>query len=188
MDILIKEEFELRKDDIIDKIESGALFIHPTDTIYGIGCNALLSSAVKKVREIKGRPKTPFSVIAPSKQWIFDNHNITKEGEKWIKKLPAPLTLILKRKNTKLAEEVAPGINTLGIRIPNHWFSDFVHELGFPVVTTSANIVGENFMTSLDDLDPKIKQCMAFIVYEDKKKGRPSKVIDLTDGKKVIKR
>ncbi|MDP7180192.1 MAG: L-threonylcarbamoyladenylate synthase [Candidatus Woesearchaeota archaeon] len=188
MKILTKDEVKLEKNDLVDQIKEGAVFIHPTDTIYGIGCNAVDSNAVKKVRELKGRVKNPFSVIAPSKNWIYKNFEVSPEAKKWVEKLPGPYTLILKRKDGKIAESVAPGLDTLGIRIPDHWFSDVVKELGFPIITTSANKVSENFMTSMEDLNSQIKEGMDFIVYEDKKKGRPSKIVDLTGDVKVIER
>ena len=166
MEILTKDEFDINKNEIFDKIRDGSIFIHPTDTIYGIGCNALDSKSVKKIRLIKGRATTPFSIIAPSKKWICDNFEIKQHAKEWIEKLPGALTLILKKKDGKVAEEVAPGLNTLGIRIPNHWLSSAITELGFPVVTTSANKVGEDFMTSLDDLDISIKEHIDFIIYE----------------------
>ena len=87
--------------------------------------------------------------------------------------------LILKSKNA-VAENVAPGLDTLGVRIPEHWFSKIVEESGVPVVTTSANKAGGDFMTSLDDLDDGIKPKLEFVVYEGEKHGRPSKIIDLT--------
>jgi|TARA_B100001971_G_C18209168_1_gene549532 L-threonylcarbamoyladenylate synthase len=188
MEILTKEEFELEKNDILERIRDGAIFIHPTDTIYGIGCSALDENAVKMVREIKGRVSNPFSIIAPSKKWIYDNLEINDSVKEWVEKLPGPLTLILKRNDGKLAEGVAPGLNTLGVRIPNHWFSSLIKELGSPIITTSANKVNENFMTSLDNIDAVIKEKVDFIIYEGEKHGKPSKLVDLTKEVEIIER
>ena len=184
----MKEEVGLKTDDIKESIVLGKLFIHPTDTIYGIGCNARSSSAVKEVRKVKQREKTPFSVMAPSKQWIKENFEITKQAEKWLDKLPGPYTLILKKKNpTCVAAEVAPGLDTVGVRIPDHWFAKIVEELKIPIITTSANQTGKTFMTSLEDIDPEVEKGMHFAIYEGEKKGRPSKIIDLTKDKEEIK-
>lgn len=181
MDVLTKEEFMLRKKELLRLINEGALFIHPTDTIYGIGCDATDSRAVNAVREVKDRWHNPLSVIAPSKQWIRENCELTKHGEVWMEKLPGPYTLILRLKNKRaVAEEVNLGSGTLGVRIPEHWFSGVAGEAGVPIVTTSANIHGQHFMTSLEDLSPKIQAKMSFAVYEGVKTGRPSKLIDLT--------
>ena len=71
MKVMTKDEVNVNFDDIKDMIEDGAVFIHPTDTIYGIGCDATNKEAVKKARDIK-KSKQPFSVIAPSKDWIYE--------------------------------------------------------------------------------------------------------------------
>jgi len=188
MQIIIKEEFGLQKDAIVEEIGEGAIFIHPTDTIYGIGGSALLNDIAKEIRNIKKSYKQPFSVIAPSKQWIRENCIVPKEAVEWLVKLPGPYTLIFKRKKQNcVAEQVAPGLNTLGVRIPKHWFSRAVEEMGFPVITTSANITNNDFMTSLENLDVEIKKKLDFIIYEGEKKGRPSKIIDFTKEKTEIK-
>ncbi len=186
MKILTKDEVNVNKEVILEVMKNGALFIHPTDTIYGIGCNAKEEEFVDEVREIKGRPESPFSVIAPSKDWIKKNCVVNEEVEKWLKKLPGPYTLILKAKNG-VANNVAPGIDTLGVRIPDHWFSKLVGELGLPVVTTSANKAGGDFMTSLESLDDEIKPKIEFVIYEDEKHGRPSKIVDLSGEEAVVK-
>ena len=188
MRILNFEELKMEKPSIIDAVARGAVFIHPTDTIYGIGCNAQLSSAVKKVRKLKARGSNPFSVIAPSLEWIHENCVVTKEGEEWLEKLPGPYTLIFKLKNNCVAKEVNPGLKTLGIRIPNHWIRKVVAEAEIPVVTTSVNRANEDYMNSLEELDPLIKGCVDFVLYEGKKEGKPSKIIDLTEAVRVIER
>lgn len=186
-ELITPEEFKIMKDDLFSRILKGVLFIHPTDTIYGIGCSANLSDSVKKVRKIKQRHDLPFSVIAPSKDWIRENCIVDSKAEKWIEKLPGPYTLILKTKAHCVAPEVSLGKDSLGIRIPAHWFAKTVEEIGFPIVTTSANISGSSFMTSMENLDSQIKKHMSFIIYEGEKQGRPSTLVDLTGKKPEIK-
>jgi len=189
MKILNKEEFEKEKESIKTKLkEENIVFIYPTDTIYGIGCNALDKEAVSRIRKMKMRSKSPFSVIAPSKEWIDENFEINKNSKVWIKRLPGPYTLILRSKTRCVADNVAPDLDTLGIRIPDHWISDFVNETGIPIITTSTNKSGAGIMTSLDDLDEDIKIKVDFIIYEGPIKGNPSKLIDLTDDVSVIER
>ena len=187
MQALTKDEFNYRKTEILKKINEGKLFIYPTDTIYGIGCNALNKDAVKKIREVKGRPNHPFSIIAPSKEWIHENCVVSREAKEWIEKLPGAYTLVLKLKNKgAVSEEVAPGLDSVGIRMPDHWFTKAVGEINAPVISTSANLVGEDYMTSIDDLHTDIKSKMDFMIYEGDKKGRPSTIVDLTEDKKKI--
>jgi L-threonylcarbamoyladenylate synthase len=189
MEILNKDEYKLRKQEILFKIKNGAVFIYPTDTIYGIGSNALHSKSVDRIREAKERSTMPFSVIAPSKEWIKENCNITKEAEEWLNKLPGPYTLIVKLKNKNAIESnVNVGMETIGIRIPEHWTSNIARELNVPIITTSANVTTKEFMTSLEDLDPSIQSKVDFIIYEGEIKGRPSTLVDLTKKDVEIKK
>lgn len=192
MKILSKEEFQLKRDMYTKFIEDGAVFIYPTDTIYGIGCDARNKSAVSKIRELKQRMEQPFSVIVPSKAWITDNCLTAPEIIEWVEKLPGPYTLLLNlEKKGVVAQNVNPTKreDSLGVRIPDNWFSGEVEYLGFPVITTSVNREGNEFMTSLEDMDPAFKGHVDFIVYEGEKAGNFSKLIDLrSEDIKIIER
>jgi L-threonylcarbamoyladenylate synthase len=187
MQIYTAAEAKIKKIEIQSRIAKGDIFIHPTDTIYGIGCNALISKAVEKIRQLKQRPITPFSVMVPSVDWIRENCMITRQAEKYLKELPGPVTLILRTKNEPVAPEVVPEDSTLGIRIPDHWFHKIIKELDIPIITTSVNKVGKSFMTSLNDIDPEIKKGIDFAIDEGKKEGRPSKIIHLEAEKVKVK-
>ena len=181
--IITKEQFQ-ESPEYKKKILEGAVFIYPTDTIYGIGCDATNDKSVKRIREIKKREKNPFSVIAPSKEWIYTNFEISPEADDCIQKLPGPYTLILKMKTQVVSKHVST--KTLGIRIPNHWCTQIAELSKKPIVTTSANIAGKKFMTSTDDLDPSIK--VDFILSEGELNGHPSTLVDLTGEKAVIQK
>lgn len=187
MNILTKDEFHVNFDDIKTEIEEGFVFIHPTDTIYGIGCDATNKAAVRKIRDIKDRHESPFSIIAPNKEWILENCHVNEKAKEWVDKLPGAYTLILKLKNKNA---IAPNVNfdldTIGVRIPNHWFSKEVKNIEKPIVTTSANKSGEDFMTSLENLNSEIRNNINFIIYEGEKHGSPSSIVDLTKEKPVV--
>jgi L-threonylcarbamoyladenylate synthase len=179
---LNKREVELQKDIIIDKILKGAIFIHPTDTIYGLGCDATNSDAVKKIRDMKEEHKRPFSVIAPNKTWIRENCEVNPKIVEWLTKLPGPYTLILKLKNKNaICKEVILDKNTLAVRIPEHWIHHICEDIGKPIITTSANKIGSNFMVSIETLDTKLKGKIDFIIYEGEKQGKPSDIINLSE-------
>ena len=182
---LSREELFSKKFKYIDKFKNGALFIHPTDTIYGLGCNARDETAVNKIRILKNRHTQPFAVIAPSKNWIRMNCELPKDQEKYLEKLPGAYTLILKLKNKDaISENVNKGLDTIGVRMPDHWFQDFVALLNIPVVSTSVNKTGQEYMTSLFDLNSHIKRRVDYIIYEGKIEGKPSTLIRL-DKEKV---
>ncbi|MBU0536187.1 MAG: threonylcarbamoyl-AMP synthase [Nanoarchaeota archaeon] len=181
MRVLTKDEFKIEKMRFFEAIVKGVIFIYPTDTIYGIGCDATNSDAVKKIRDLKKRPKNPFSVIAPSREWIEENCIVEGNAKDWLDKLPGPYTLILRLKNKgSVAPEVIPDTDCIGVRIPNHWFSAVVRMLDTPIVTTSVNEAGKRFMTSIEDMDPDMQPFIDFMIDEGEKQGRPSDVIHLT--------
>ena len=189
METLTKSEVQLRVQELIERINEGDIFIHPTDTIYGIGCNALDEKAVKKIRKLKERKESPFSLWVPSKDWIREHCVVPKDGEKWLDKLPGPYTLIFKlKKKDAIASSVSMGAETIGVRMPSHWFHRVVELAQTPIITTSANRSGKQFMTSLEDLDREIKNGVRFCVYEGEKNGKPSNIVHLTEKLKIVER
>jgi tRNA threonylcarbamoyl adenosine modification protein (Sua5/YciO/YrdC/YwlC family) len=190
MKMLTKAYLEQHKAEIIKEMKEGKVFVYPTDTIYGIGCNALNEEGVLKIRELKRRDGKPFSVIAPNVEWINENCVANKIGAVWVKKLPGPYTLILPLRNkAAVVSEVVANSENIGIRMPNHWFSDLVKEAGIPFVTTSANVSGEPTMTDFYSLDSLIREQVDYIIYEGALHDKPSTIVDLTgDKEKIIER
>ncbi|MBU1975524.1 MAG: threonylcarbamoyl-AMP synthase [Nanoarchaeota archaeon] len=176
MEIINQDEFNQKRLAYIKKMKDW-IFIYPTDTIYGIGCDATNDELVKKIRDLK-KSTQPFTVIAPSKKWIQDNCETSDLVQEWMENLPGPYTLIIKLKNLDcVAPSILNGKTTLGIRIPENWFAKVVEELEVPVVTTSANLSGENFMTKIEDLDPDLKAGADIIIYEGEIMGKPSTLV-----------
>ncbi|MBD3203128.1 threonylcarbamoyl-AMP synthase [Candidatus Woesearchaeota archaeon] len=189
MKIYSKEDAFINKFKISHEIKNGAVFVYPTDTVYGLGADATNSKAVDKVRKIKTRPNQPFSVFAPSKSWIRTNCDIT-EHENWLRKLPGKFTLIAKLIDKKC---ISPIVNldkdTLGVRIPDHWMNELISFINIPIITTSVNKTGKPYMTSKQDLNPKIKKKIDFMIYEGEKDDTPSTIVRLDKEEiEIIKR
>jgi len=172
----VKENKQL----IIDSIKKGFIFIYPTDTIYGIGCDATNESAVLKLRMLKERYDKPLLVVAPSKKWIYENCIVQKKFEKYIEKLPGAFTFILKLKNKNCINKyVNIDSDDLGIRIPKHMITKVIQESKKPFITTSVNISGKEFAKKIQDIPEKIKkECI--IIDAGFLDGKPSSLIDLT--------
>lgn len=164
----------------------GKIFIYPTDTIYGLGCDATNRSLVQKIRKLKRRSEKPFSVIAPSKKWIADNCILTSEARKWLKKLPGPYTLVLQMKKKCVSDNVAK--NKIGVRIPANEFSKKVRLFGKPFVTTSVNVSGEAVLKNPNKLKRSIIKGVDYFVNIGSLQGKPSKVVDLSSGKAILLR
>jgi L-threonylcarbamoyladenylate synthase len=179
MQVLTKDEFIGQWEVLRRRIRQESLvFVYPTDTIYGIGCNAQDARAVDRIRTIKQRFDNPFSVIAPSKDWIRHNCETGKKAEGWLAKLPGPYTIIFPTVKHCVSSNVNLG-TSLGVRIPDHWFTKYVSEIGLPLVTTSVNKTGEDYMTNLEDMDDDIKKKVDFIIYEGELLGKPSTIVNL---------
>jgi L-threonylcarbamoyladenylate synthase len=190
MKLIDKTEFDVNKQEYLDKIKAGSVFIYPTDTIYGIGCDATNEEAIQKIREIKERPDTPFSIIAPRKLWIQENCEVFGQGHDFVNKLPGKYTLIFALKQEGcVADNVNPKDNsTIGVRIPNHWISEVVKELERPLITTSVNRSGESFLTDISKLPVEIRSRIDFAINVGKIEGTPSQVVDLISGEGIVKR
>jgi L-threonylcarbamoyladenylate synthase len=177
MQVFTKSEVLDHKEKIISAIKNGEIFIYPTDTIYGLGCDATNEKAVEKIREMKQRDQKPFSVIAPSKEWILENYSV-ESGKLDI--LPGPYTVIVDRKNDgAVAENVFLNFSP-GIRIPDNWFTDIISEAGVPFVTTSVNISGSHHMEELSDIPKEFLGKIDYVVYDGPIVGKKSTRIDLT--------
>jgi L-threonylcarbamoyladenylate synthase len=170
------------RNDIIEQMRTGAIFVYPTDTVYGIGCNALISDSVKKIRRIK-RTDHPFSVIAPASHWILNN--LAVEARKSLKVLPGPYTLIFRKKEPFFLRDVS-SLPTLGVRIPAHPITKIVRDIGIPFVTTSANLSGKRPIRKASEAK-KLKG-VNFIIDGGTLANPPSIVIDLSgEEEKVIR-
>jgi L-threonylcarbamoyladenylate synthase len=185
MKIIKLEDFLNNKDvrnEMIEEMRTGAIFVYPTDTIYGIGCNALITDSVKKIRRIK-KVDHPFSVIAPSTEWILRNLDV--EARKSLEVLPGPYTLIFRKREPFFLKEVS-SLPTLGIRIPAHPISKIVREIGIPFVTTSANLSRKQPIKKASEAK-KFKR-VSYIIDGGALANPPSVVIDLSgEEEKVIR-
>ncbi len=188
MKILNRVEFEQAEHTMLKELKK-EVFIYPTDSIYGIGCDATNPLLVSKVRELKNSNTQPFSVIAPSKEWVRENCIIPPHAEKWVDKLGSLVTidgelkavsLILNLKNRNaVAPNVLQGFTSISVRMPDHWFTAFVGKLQVPIVTTSANPTGGNFMTKIENLHERVEAGVKYCIYEGEKHGSPSTLINL---------
>jgi len=152
---ILKEAGELLK--------GGELVAFPTETVYGLGANALDDKAVLKVFEIKGRPNdNPLIVHLHSKNVIEKYAYITNEIEHYIIETltPGPLTVILKKKEN-ISKYATAGLETVGIRIPYHPIAEKLIEIAnIPVAAPSANLSGKpspsDAQSVIEDLSGKI--------------------------------
>ena len=169
--------------DFAEDIKHGAVFIYPTDTIYGLGCDATNGESVKKIKELKYRDKDkPMSIIAPSVDWIKEHCEV--DDELIEKYLPGPYTLFLKKKDADFMKDVSAN-DVLGIRIPDCEFMKLVEKSGVPFITTSVNFAGEPFAVKISDIDSKILDAAEIVIGVGELDGRPSTLV--IDGEEIAR-
>jgi len=170
---------EIDASDIINRMKAGEIIIYPTDTVYGIGCNASKPGSVSLIREIKKRDANkPLSVIAPSKKWIYDHFEINKKS--YIQTLPGPFTFVLNMKKRAVARNVNPGSETLGVRIPYHAFTRLVQRANIPFITTSVNLSGQKPVREIREIPRSILKRVDIVIDGGFLPNYPSTIIDLT--------
>jgi L-threonylcarbamoyladenylate synthase len=164
----------MKQEQLISEIKKGKIFIYPTDTIYGIGCNALDKNAVEKIKQIKKRDKNkPISIIVPSKNWVKENCIVDLDLDKY---LPGPYTIILKKKNKEFLSWVS-NTDSLGIRIPNNNFCKKIQKSNLPFITTSVNLSQQPPITKISEIPKTILNKVDIIINKGELSGRPSTLI-----------
>lgn len=126
-------------------LKSGGVIIYPTDTIYGLGANACDPRAIELVFKIKSRSLAkPLPIIVRSLLWAKELAFIHPKLEKVLTQIwPGPTTVILPKKQI-LPQIVTANQSTVGIRVPNHIFTEkLLAKFGYPLTATSANLSGE---------------------------------------------
>ncbi|MBQ1912091.1 MAG: Sua5/YciO/YrdC/YwlC family protein [Bacteroidales bacterium] len=174
-------------------LRAGGTLLYPTDTVWGIGCDATNPEAVAKIFEIKRRPEAKSLVLLAS-----DLDMVAK----YIKEVPsiaidlvevndAPMTIIYP--GAIAGEPEAPGDRwhlawnavaedgSVGIRIPlMDWCKELIFKLGRPIVSTSANISGEPTPQRFSEIDPAIKEAVDFVVppsVDTQSTGKASQIL-----------
>lgn len=165
-------------------IKLGGIGAFPTETVYGLGANALDGEAVKKIFEAKGRPQDNPLIIHIAKKEDIDKYvaEVPKFAEELIEKYwPGPLTIILKKKDI-VSDITSAGLDTVGVRMPDNDIALKLIELsGVPIAAPSANISGRPSPTDIERCEEDLNGRVDFIVGSEKSKiGVESTIVDAT--------
>ena len=168
----------------LEVLKSGGIILYPTDTIWGIGCDATNEAAVKRIYELKGRAESKSMII------LLDNEN---KLPSYVREVPdiaydlieyaeKPLTIIYSG-----AKNLAPNLisedGSIGIRIVKHTFCEqLIQRFRLPVVSTSANLSGKATPINFADIDEEILERVDYVVnweQEDLNEKTPSTIMKL---------
>lgn len=167
-------------------LQNGGVIVYPTDTLYGLGANALNEDAILKIFKIKKQDRNkPISVIVKDIKMARKIACIDSKVEKILNKIwPSPITVVLRKKDI-ISDILTGNSETVAIRIPdNKFISALMKKIDFPITTTSANISGENNLLKSKEIVEKFKKEKfapdLFIDTGDLKNPTASTIIDLT--------
>ncbi|MEA2034923.1 MAG: L-threonylcarbamoyladenylate synthase [Euryarchaeota archaeon] len=168
----------------MDKIQEAASVLHrdgiivyPTETVYGLGADALSEHAIHRVYEVKQRLLSkPMSVAVSDIEMLNVVARVGEEEEKFVKKfLPGPVTVVLPSTSC-LPEVLTGGTGLIGVRMPDHEIAQaIIKEFDMPITSTSANISGR---------EPPVRFDQVTVTYDlfvdgGTLSGTPSTVVDL---------
>lgn len=157
--------------------EKGNIGIIPTDTIYGISGNYFNSDAKNRISLVKQRPSFKSYIVLLSNADSLQSFADQEIPQSILNLLPAPLTLIVKNKYEHLYEE-----QTIAIRIPtNQWLQALLHQIKFPLISTSANISGQPTPSNNQQIIHQFQDKVDFIILEHKiQPTLPSTILDIS--------
>ena len=171
-------------------LETGGTILYPTETIWGIGCDATNVQAIQKIFEIKNRPnEKSFILLVDGDQMLM----------KYVSDVPAlawdlmemtekPLTIIYDKPYHLPPELIGPD-NTIAIRVTTDPFCKMlIRKLKKPLVSTSANLSGEKSPAIFEEISEKIKKSVDHIVnlrHDDKKRNPASSIVRLKNNGEI---
>lgn len=178
----MKELVDLQ--DVLTALYRGHTILYPTDTIWGIGCDATNAKAVEKIYKIKVRDHTKSLIV------LVDSIETLKQYTEYVPELAIdmmqnftdPLTIIYPTARN-LAKNVVAEDGSIAIRIPQDSFClQLLKEFGKPITSTSANISGDPNPTTFNKISPRIFDMVDYVVKHEHyslKKAKPSSIVKI---------
>lgn len=171
-----------------DAIDAGKLVIYPTETVYGLGADALDADAVNSVFAAKGRPRdNPLSLATPSVSTALEYVTADDWEIAFMREfLPGPVTVVCEKRPV-VPDELTAGRDRVGIRVPDHDDALALLERAHPITATSANLTGHPSVRHPRDLDEGLRDRVAVVLDGGETEGTESTVVDVGE-RDVIRR
>lgn len=167
----------------LEVLRKGGIILYPTDTVWGIGCDATNPEAVAKVYQIKKRADSKSLVLLASDMDMICRYvkEVPEMAVQLVEVNDKPMTIIYPGASNMLAYNAVAEDGTVGIRIPMMDFcQQLVYRFGRPIVSTSANISGEPTPKKFAEISEEIRQAVDHTVdpsYEKGSTGQSSSII-----------
>lgn len=182
---MLKEEINKA----FEVLKNGGLILYPTDTIWGIGCDATNPDSVKKVYELKGRSDEKSLIILLDTETKLQSYvsEVPEIAYDLIEFAENPLTIIYSGAKN-LASNVIASDGSIGIRVVKHDFcQQLIHRFRKPIVSTSANLSGDKSPVSFFDISPEVMNGVDYVVNWQQNvitDGKSSTIMKLEPGGK----
>lgn len=165
-----------------EAIKEGKIILYPTDTIWGIGCDATNPEAVKRVYELKQRVDSKALIVLVAEDWELQKYVQQVPEIAWdlVEFTEKPLTIIYP-KGRNLAQNLLAEDGSIAIRMVKNQFCEaLIKKARVPIVSTSANISGEPTAHTFSEIDERILSGVDLVVnwsQNEKKKSTPSTIM-----------
>ena len=167
-------------------LQNGGIILYPTDTVWGIGCDATNEAAIKKIYSFKKRSKEKGLILLMSSKKMLDYYinDMPSIASEILKNDDEPTTIIYK--NPKNLPKLLIHQNSIAVRLVGKCFiHEVIKKFSKPITSTSANIAGYETPKKFNDISFDIKKNMDYIVPEIESftgsNKKPSKIIKLID-------
>lgn len=170
-------------DRAVDALAAGESVIYPTETVYGLGADALNADAVAAVFAIKGRDRDkPISMALSSSDVLAEYTHPTARERAFVEAfLPGPITVVLAAKPL-VPDVLTGGRERVGIRIPDHPTARRLASEFGPITATSANRSGTPSARQVTDIDENLREAVGAVIDEGETPGGGSTVVDVEAG------
>jgi tRNA threonylcarbamoyl adenosine modification protein (Sua5/YciO/YrdC/YwlC family) len=173
-----------------EALQDGNVIALPTDTVYALGCRLMDKKAVQRLYQIKRVDKGhPMAILCADLKDLAVYARVSNPVYKILRRhLPGPYTFILQA-TREVPKLMITKQKTVGLRVPDHVIvQDLIHELGEPILTTSAEITGLGLFLDADDIDYKIGKQLGCVIDGGIITDERSTIVDLTDDYPIILR
>lgn len=187
----MKSEFGTDIAEALKVLRAGGVILYPTDTVWGLGCDATNAQAVRRIYEIKQRAENKSLIILVNSVPMLERYvdNPPEVALQMAELSEKPMTIVYDR-GRSLAEGVASGDGSVGVRICSEPFCDaLITGLRKPLVSTSANISGNSAPAIFDEISEDVKAAVDYVCLwrqDDRSRSEPSSVIKVS-GNGIVK-
>ncbi len=177
------EEFKREISKCLEVLQSGGLIVYPTDTVWGIGCDATNEEAVRKIYELKKRSDTKTMLCMVANDAMLERHvtSVPDLAYDMMDLSEKPITIVYDDPRG-VAQNLIADDQTLAIRVTNDRFcKNLIQRFAKPIVSTSANLAGEPTPRSYAEISEHILKGVDYVVNlkRDAMNANPSSIIKL---------